>query len=180
MNRKQKARKLKQRQRHAAESRAFATTATMDTARDLAKDLAEVGTAFVDKKTKTRIDPSQVAAEREVISSGKRFAELHDHAAPPIVTTPKPQRRRLLRRSAPNMAQAAEAAMAADGFVKVDEMRTREIEIEAVLEPAIEKAKRAKKTAVLLREMDAAGYRPKEGTKPTPSKTTAADWEYVL
>lgn len=46
------------------------------------------------------------------------------------------------------------------------------------LDEAVAGAKRAKKTATLIRMMDRKGYVPKPGVSPTPSKTTIADWDY--
>lgn len=46
-----------------------------------------------------------------------------------------------------------------------------------VLAQAVAKAKRAKKSEVLIREMKNAGYVPKVGSRPTPSRTTAEDWD---
>jgi hypothetical protein len=156
MNRKQKARKIRRAQAHHGSV------------------TKSPGVATLSPRAQAEVD-----AEREVIASGKRFAELHGETgtAPTITTTSKP-RRNLLRRRI-NMAEAAEDAMTKDGYVKVDALRTTEIEIEAVLEPAVTKARKQKKTVVLLREMAASGYKPKEGIEPKPSTTTAADWEPV-
>lgn len=46
-----------------------------------------------------------------------------------------------------------------------------------ILVQAVQKAKRAKKSAVLLREMEREGYEPKPGLAPTPSTTSPEDWQ---
>lgn len=51
------------------------------------------------------------------------------------------------------------------------------MDLSAVLETAILKARRAKKSQVLTREMLKAGYEPKPGIRPVPSKTTEEDWQ---
>lgn len=51
------------------------------------------------------------------------------------------------------------------------------VTMQEALGSAIAKARRQKKSAVLLREMAKAGYVPREGVEPKPSTTTVQDWQ---
>lgn len=64
----------------------------------------------------------------------------------------------------------------ADGVERYD---VRAAHLEKVLADAIAKAKKAKKTAVLIREMKNAGYEPKRGIAPRASTTSATDWQRI-